>query len=225
MRNTILLLSLISLSLGMRAGLPEKTAPGDATKKIDAVNNNDAAKSDSKRWKKGFIVTLKGDTISGKIKTLDFLDVYYDYQHMVSFRDEKGMVVSQYMPKDLKSFSFYDDQTSMITLQAVSSPDGDGLVFLRLYYNGPCKVYGLTVTDVKSASGNEDVVSPSLIPKEKKYLQIGGSQFFPIKRAGFRKNMKEVFSSCPRIVAGLDSKEYTYEKWQTLVRDYNQQYK
>jgi hypothetical protein len=178
--------------------------------------------TDPKRWKNGFIVTLMGDTIAGKIKTTDFLDVYYDYQHQLAFKSSKG--IAQYSPDQLKSFSYYEEKDSAVTLQSVSSPDGDGRVFLRLYYTGACKVYGFIVTEIKGASlGPEQggLLRGSLFPTERKYIQIGGSQFFQFKRIGFKKNMKEIFVSCPHILSGLDEKKYTYENWPELVRDYN----
>ena len=217
MRNTILLLILVTLSLGLHAEGPAKTISrsSDATKRTDVVKN-----LDSKRWKRGFIVTLKGDTLQGKIKGLDFFDVYYDYQSLVSFQDAKG--VSQYRPEDIRSFSFFDDKNSTVTLQAVSSPDGTGLAFLRLYYSGVCKVYGITKIEVSAVPGSRDEpAQPSFIRNERKFLQVSNSQFYPLKRAGFKKNMREVFAAYPRIVAGLDSKQYTYDKWEDLVKDYN----
>jgi hypothetical protein len=206
-------LCLISVGIGAHAARPK-----DATKNNEPVKTND-----SKRWKKGFIVTLKGDTVEGKIKTMDFLDVYYDYQKVVTFKDIKG--ISQYTPVELNSFSYYDEaNNNPVTLQAVSSPEGGGKAFLKTYATGACKVYGMSIKEMKgnvTASGQEN---SSLITREKKYIQVRNSQFFPLKRAGFRKNMKEVFASCPKIVAGLNSKTYTYKKWQALVRDYNQEY-
>jgi len=215
MRNTLILLSLITLSIGLRAELPR---PIDATKATAVATKT----PDSKRWKDGYIVTLKGDTIQGKIKVLDFLDANYDYQKTVAFKDSKG-VLQQYSPIDLKSFSFSEGpNNSMATLQSVSRPDGTGRAFLRIYYSGQCKVYGVTIKDVNNAVEVPDQ-QYSMVTKEKKYIQVQNSQFFPIQRAGFKKNMKEVFASNPRILNGLNSGEYTYKTWQVLVMDYNKQ--
>jgi hypothetical protein len=203
---------LLSISLGIEAQF-SFLGPGPSEDRQDGNH---------RRWKRGFIVTLKGDTIDGKIKTPDFLDVYYDYQRTVSFKDQK--TTTEYSPNELKSFSYYEVRDSLVTLQAVSSPEGDGRVFLKLYFNGPCKVYGLTITEVKggmSGAPGERMMNGSLVPTEKKYIQIKSSQFFPLRRFGFKRNMKEVFATCPRIVSGLDSKAYTYDNWQALVRDYN----
>jgi hypothetical protein len=205
MRTLTLILSLICFSLAVHAGHP----------------NEEAKNLDSKRWKSGFIVTLKGDTINGKIKINDFLDGYYDFQRLVSFIDGKG--TSQYTPNDLSSFSFNENQ-SMVTMQSVSSPEGDGHVFLRLYYSGGCKVYGFVITEIKGSNAvpaGGGLIRSSLIPTEKKYIQVGGSQFYQLKRVGFKKCMQEAFASCPRILSGLDSKAYSYDNLQALVSDYN----
>jgi hypothetical protein len=206
MRSAILFLSLLSLGLIIKASSP----------------NDEAKDTDPKRWKNGFVVTLKGDTISGRIKATDFLDVYYDYQRMVAFKDNNG--VNQYSPNELSSFSYSDDQNGLVTLQSVSSPDGDGHVFLKVYYTGECKVYGLTVNEVKGNLGQDagyGQVHSSLFPSEKKYIQLKRGQFYQLKRIGFKKTMKEVFATCPHVLAGLESKQYTYDNWQDMVRAYN----
>ena len=191
---------------------------------IQAVLPNDESKgADVKRWRRGFVVTPHGDTIEGKIKVPDFLDVYYDYQRAVSFRDAKGTV--DYTPTELLSFSYYEGKDSVITLQSVSSPEGDGHVFLKIYYSGDCKVYGFMVTEIKGASGvaggQDGLIRSSLIPNEKKYIQIKGSQFYQMRRIGFKRSMIDVFAACPHIVANLEMKVYTYDNWPSMIKEYN----
>lgn len=205
MRTLTLILSLICFSQAALAGHP----------------NEEAKNTDSKRWKNGFVVTSNGDTLRGKIKVNDYLDTYYDYQRLMSFRDSRG--TTQYTPNDLSSFSYSDNQNN-VTMQSVSSPEGDGHVFLRLYYSGTCKVYGFVITEIKGSHGmstGDGIVHSSLIPTEKKYMQIGGSQFYQFKRGNFKRCMQEAFASCPHILSGLDSKAYTYDNIQALVSDYN----
>jgi hypothetical protein len=141
---------------------------------------------------------------------------------VVAFRDQKG--IAQYTPNELRSFSFYDEANAATTLRAVSNPDGSGRAFLKEYMAGTCKVYGMTVKDARGGSYNAGDVSSSFVTTEKKYIQIKNSQFFPLKRSGFRKHMKEVFADCPSIVAGLNSGQYTFHKWQALVKAYNTEY-
>lgn len=205
MRTLTLILTLISFSLAVHAGHP----------------NEEAKNTDSKRWKNGFIVTTTGDTLHGKVKINDYMDTYYDFQRLVSFRDGRG--TTQYTPNDLSSFSYSDNQ-STATMQSVSSPEGDGRVFLKLYYSGSCKVYGFVISDINGANGakaGDGVVRSSLIPTEKKYMQVGGSQFYQFKRGNFKKCMQDAFAFCPRILSGLDAKRYTYDTVQALVDDYN----
>jgi hypothetical protein len=88
-----------------------------------------------------------------------------------------------------------------------------------------CRVYGITISEAQDVQNNmgyaQRAVRLSLIPTEKKYIQINGSQFYPLKKMGFKKNMKEIFSSCQPIVDGLETKRYTFDNWQTLIADYN----
>lgn len=207
MRNSILFSILIVIGLCSFAALP----------------NDESNSADAKRWRRGYIVTPKGDTMEGKIKIPDFLDVYYDYQRTVSFRDSKGTI--EYSPTELSSFSYYEGKDSLITLQSVSSPEGDGHVFLKLYYSGDCKVYGYTITELKGAGGNigtsDSPMRSSLIPNEKKYIQIKGSQFYQMRRIGFKRSMIEVFAGCPHIVANLEMKVYTYDNWPSMIKEYN----
>ena len=181
--------------------------------------------TDQKRWRTGFVVTARGDTVRGMIKVPHFLDVNYDYQRSLTFRDRRG-AFSQYGPYDLASFSYHDDRDTgrpLVTMQSVSSPQGDGLVFMRLYLSGVCRVYGYTETEQKGGSfgPGTDLTRSSLLPSEKKYIQIRGSQFYHLRGVGFKKNMKEFFSECPLIQQRLDDKTYTYDNWQTMVKDYN----
>ena len=202
MRSPLFIVCFLCLSLCSHAG----PGPNDEEKNID-----------SKRWKKGFIVTLTGDTVQGKIKTLDFLDVYYDYQSQLSFQDNKGII--QYTPYELISFTFYETRDSLVTMQSVSSPDGDGHLFLRLYYTGSCKVYGFVISEIKVGNmgpgQGEGQIHSSLFHSERKYIQLAGSQFFSLRRIGFKKSMKEIFASCPNIVSRLESKQYTYDSTNT----------
>jgi hypothetical protein len=210
MRITVLFSFLLFLSLSIRAG-----TPGD-----------EPENSTPKRWKKGFVVTLRGDTIKGKIKTPEFLDVYYDFHRLVDFR--KGKDSAQYSPDQLSSFSYYQTKDSLITLQSVSSPDGDGRIFMQLYCSGDCKVYGLTLTEVRNKAGEsagDKQMHSSLLPTEKKYIQLRGGEFIQLKRFGFKKSMKEAFESCPYILSGLESNKYSYDKWPEMVSDYNQKCK
>ncbi|MFK5151130.1 hypothetical protein ACI4CU_27640, partial [Klebsiella pneumoniae] len=89
---------------------------------------------------------------------------------------------------------------AMITMQSVSSPNGDGLVFLRLYCSGYCKVYGFTQTEIRTGSTfgpGSEMTRSSLLPTERKYIQLGGSQFFMLRGIKFKQTMKEFFAQYP----------------------------
>ncbi len=178
---------------------------------------------DPKRWKKGFVVTFGGDTIRGRVKINDYLDVNYDCQRTLEFKDSTGLT-KYYFPESITSFFYYegmDSTTQPGMYESVSNPWGQGRVFLRAYCYGSCKVYGQAITELKGDIDRPGVTHAPLIPTEKKYIQLRGSQFYPLTRSGFKKTMREIFSDCPLIISRLDSKIYNYGNWQTLVNDYN----
>jgi len=205
MRTLTLIITLICLTHGLKAAHP----------------NTDSKSSDTKRWRAGFVVTLNGDTMRGMVKINDYLDKHYDFQRLVAFSANGAN--TQYDPTQLQSFSYADNQNT-VTMQSVSSPEGDGHVFLHLYYSGSCKVYGFMITEIKGANNNpagDGIVHSSLFPTEKKYLQVGGSQFYQLKRVNFKKCIQEAFAGCPRIQARISDKAYSYDNLQALVDDYN----
>ncbi len=189
------------------------------------AQSNSTNPDEAKRWKPGYIVTLHDDTVQGKIRALQFMDPYYDYQRKVSF--EHDGVISEYLPVDIKGFSFDDlaeKNREIITLESVSDPrEGGGHIFSRIYCTGACKVYGYTITLSRESESmmSSGKAAPSLMAIEKKYLQLGRSEFYPLRMIGFKKSMKEIFVMCPKIIAKLENKEYTYDNWQAMVKDYN----
>src|SRR5579871_2209475 len=161
MRISVLFLSILFLTLNAKAG-----------------------DDDPKRWKKGFVITYSGDTIRGKVKINDYLDINYDCQHILDFKDSKGIIV-HYYPESLTSFFYYegkDSTTQPGMYESVSNPWGQGRVFLRAYCYGTCKVYGLAITELKGDNDRSNVMHAPLIPTEKKYIQLRGSQFYPLTR-------------------------------------------
>jgi hypothetical protein len=200
MRISALFLALLFLSLNLKAG-----------------------DDDPKRWKKGLVITFGGDTIRGRVKINDYLDINYDCQHTLAFKDSTG-VTKYYFPESITSFFYYEGQDISSPLgmyESVSNPWGDGRVFLRAYCSGTCRVYGQTITELKGDRDRGDVMHAPLIPVEKKYIQVRGGNFVLLKRTGFKEAMKEIFAECPLIISRLESKAYTYGNWQEMVNDYN----
>ena len=182
-----------------------------------------AGDDDPKRWKKGFVITFNGDTIWGRVKINDYLDVNYDCQRKLEFKDQHNRLV-YYFPEAIRTFCYFDGQDTASEAgryESVSDPSREGRVFLRAYCSGTCHVYGQTITELKGDRDRGDVMHAPLIPTEKKYIQIRGGNFIPFKRAGFKETMKEIFADCPTIISRLDSKAYTYVNWQAMVFDYN----
>lgn len=168
-----------------------------------------------KKWKRGFVVTTKGDTITGRIKN-EIIPPFYDMQAEFSFDNENG-VTKHYIPDSLRSFTYYDEQPAKIdtaTYVGVNLDDPTiGHAFFRLYLDAPCRIYGYKTLVATGMSSTRLV--------EYKYIRIGKGSFYPISRLGFKKNMKELFSGCPKIIDKIESETITIDNWEWMAQDYN----
>lgn len=223
MRFTILLFGLISLSLSTYG----QSDSADTRSGIDSSHH--------KKWKYGFVIKLNGDTIKGKVKLPGiFGRENWDSWNKVSFED-KGGITTVYASKDIKSFTYYKDLGEIpdtITMISVDPPEQPGVkdkIFCKLYLDGPCKVFGYHITTGSPVSfgvssgpfvvGGFNYAGYDM--NERIYIQTRGSDAFQMKRIGFKKTMKEFFTNCPVIISKLNSKTYTYDNWEEMVKDYN----
>ena len=188
-------------------------------------------KENHKRWKQGFVVSLRGDTTCGKIRVTNMMNAFfYDFQDEVSFDDAKG-VTFKYTPDELKSFSYYTDDEAGIdttTLVSIINPkDPQSRAFCKIYIDGPCKKYGYYITNVSGgapmmgAGGMMMGGGPSASRRELFYVQIGKSDLIQVKLIGFKKTMRKVFSDCPLILAKLESGAIDFYNWEAAVYAYN----
>ena len=171
--------------------------------------------SHHKKWKRGFVVTVKGDTIYGKLRdkiSPPFMDMQYD----LAFDGPDGLT-RHYTPDSINSFTLYrnkEEQTDTVTYVAIEVKDDQiGHALLRLYADGPCKIYGYT-TIVATGMTSFTIV-------EYKYIRIEKGLMVRPMRIRFKKDMKELFSMCPLIVSKLESGDYQFNNWPQMVSDYN----
>lgn len=204
MRISILLFCLLCTALHIHAQDDKK------------INEDDVQ---HKKWKPGFIVTLGGDTVKGRIKLTNYFNApFYDFQYKVFFENEHG-ITTHFIPDSLRSFSYEEEKDGKPYLQSYVSVEFfddtiNSRVFLKLYKDGLCKVYGLTTTAWNPINGG-------YLRIEHKYIEIGSSGFFDLRLIGFKKEMKKLFAKCPVILSRLDSKVYTFDNWETMLNDYS----
>lgn len=202
MRNSILFFGLLCLNLHIQA-------------QSDKNTKNPKGNTHHKKWVQCFLVTVKGDTIHGKIRDM-ISPPFYDIQYNLPFDGPDGMT-RNYTPDSLSSFTVFRNKKGEVdTATYVAMEIKDDLIghaFLRLYVDGPCKIYGYT-TVVASGMTSFNIV-------EYKYIRVGRGLMVPPKRFKFKKDMKEVFVECPLIISNLDSGDYTFDNWQDMVKDYN----
>ncbi len=200
MRTSILLFSLLCIGLHIQA----------------QNGKSKADDNDPKIWKQGFIVTKKVDTIAGKVRVpLIINSSFSHFRYKISF-ESGNSITTQYTVNDLTAFSYYKDSDKRIdtfTYRTVCLPeeiDDLGLFFCKLEADGACKIYSYITYTGYGGSAQEKIC-----------IQRGDSHIIPVQLIRFKKNMKELFEDCPLLVSKLDSRAYTYDNWEEMVRDYN----
>ncbi len=168
-----------------------------------------------KKWKPGFVVTVNGDTITGKMRD-NISPPLYDMQYELAF-DDQNSITKHFTPDSLSSFTLYrnhHDQIDTATYVTMNIDDTEiGHAFLRLCINGPCKVYGYTTVVPTGLSSFSTV--------ELKYIRVENGILESPRRIRFKKDMEALFSMCPIIISKLESEDYTFSNWGDMVRDYN----
>ena len=163
-----------------------------------------------KNWKQGFVVTIKGDTLKGKIneKTSAAND---DVQGLLAFDNGNG-ITQKYTAEDIKSYTYYlgrDSKTDTLTFVSVNMTENAlRPTFLLLLIDGPCAVYGYFRWTRYGMALD-------------KYVRLGKSALVCPDRIKFKKNMMDLFLGCPAIMGDIDAGKYTYSNWTDMVKAYN----
>jgi hypothetical protein len=163
-----------------------------------------------KNWKQGHVVTMKGDTLKGKIneKTSAAND---DVQGLLAFDNGDG-ITQKYTSEDLKSYTYYLQRDSKIdTLTFVSVNMTENALrptFLLLLIDGPCTVYGYFRWTRYGMALD-------------KYVRLEKSTLICPDRIKFKKNMMDLFLGCPVIMGDIDAGKYTYSNWTDMAKAYN----
>jgi hypothetical protein len=182
-------------------------------------------------WKHGYLIFLKGDTVSGKLRIEHTL--FYDHYQGVQFCDTGGHIVL-YKPRELRGYYYTDmgmkKENVFVSLENTiytANPEvAKKKYFFRLEQDGRCKIYtyygynsdGIVAVALLGALG---AVAATLDMEEGYCIQSGGSDVWVIDKPHFKRDMSEFFNLCPFIVSKIKAKEYTYKNWRSLVEDYN----
>ena len=190
------------------------------------------------QWRYGYIINSKNDTVYGNLKIgRKFLG--YDFQKKLQFKYQSG-ADSLFTPNHIFGFGFFDtisskvvNTNSYIALENTMAQVDTNIVRNRRYFfhvvnNGKCKIFGFT--GIYNTNGMFAVLGGAVggiivtaIDNDEGYcIQRNGSDLYPIKKDGFKKDMVEFFWNCPFMLQKIKTKKYTVENWEDMVNDFNE---
>lgn len=159
-------------------------------------------------YQKGYLITIKGDTLKGEVKTNPKSEVeqYYKVYFKVSDLDKKT-----YKPDKVVEYKCGNDIF-------FSKKVGLESVFMKQLCKGKINLYQLLYEDQSPSN--------DIIVRSDYYMQTAADTIEPIKiKTGtkFRKQLAETMSDHKELAKDLDGKKYEYENMVEIFKTYNSQ--
>ena len=167
-----------------------------------------AQSTSSVSYVKGYVITLKGDTVKGEIKINQKKEV--EPYSKVSVKTQTGEVKT-FKPEKTKLY-VADNVTY------VSKAFSGEAFFFKVLSKGAITLYELHFEEASVSNANE-----ALIKAEFFMEKSDGGEIVKIKSGKFKKQVGEVMQDNEAIVEGINEKKYTYDNIQELFEDYNKQ--
>ncbi|GAB4312976.1 MAG: hypothetical protein Kow00127_03750 [Bacteroidales bacterium] len=186
------------------------------------------AHSASVKWADGYVVTLSGDTLYGKIKI--WVDageelLYARMQDRIHFRELGSRKRFSFLPAEIKLFYFYYN-FSTPTFESVPFYK-EGALFLELVDNrGALRMYRYYPEGEKSLASAYELAeyvydAPGFGERYFFYLINESDEVCLIGKHTPRQKMVRYFGSCPAVARKIDNREYGYTDIYRIVREYN----
>ena len=159
---------------------------------------------------KGYVITLKGDTVRGDIKINPKKEA--EPYVKVSVKNEKG---------EAKSFKAEKAKLYVAeNITYVAKKFNDETFFFKVISTGAITLYELHYEEFSVANANEAVVKTDYFMEKS-----DGGELVKIKSGKFRKQVSDVMQDNEVIVQDINEKKYTYDNLQELFEEYNKQAK
>jgi hypothetical protein len=172
-----------------------------------------------KSFSEGYIVTLKNDTIKGKVK--DYYPARFSFApKKISFIDSSG-IEKVYMPKDLSGYSKAD------MANYLSVDVGNGKNFVKVEIDGfitllSIKGRGTSTMFVPGGTGGMHPVSGGTYETETFYLyKKQDSAFLEVTKMGFKEWVANFVADYTKLKEMILNKELRYEDIEIIVKMYN----
>lgn len=159
-------------------------------------------------FEKGYIITLKGDTIRGEIKRNPKKDVelYTKIMFKISENEKKTYNATKIKEYNIKEQLFIAKQI-----------DNEN-VFVRRVAVGAINLYEYEYED-QGPSGDAAINTDYYVQK------MGKEEWIKLKENKFRKQLAELMSDNKEIVAELEDKKIALDKILEIIEKYNSWYK
>lgn len=172
-----------------------------------------------KSFSDGYIVTLKNDTIKGKIK--DYFPTRFSFApKKLAFIDSSG-VEKVYMPKDLSGYS----KAGLANYLSVDL--GNGKNFIKIEIDGfisllSIKGKGTSTMFVPNGAGGTSMVSGGSYETETFYLyKKQDSTFLEVSKMGFKEWVANFLADYTKLKDMILNKELRYDDIEIIVKMYN----
>lgn len=141
-----------------------------------------------------YVVTSKGDTITGQVKPLVFGP---DKKVQITGDDKKKV---SYPMFQVKSYRFKNE-----IYQPVKGPDG--YTFMKLIHEGYVSLYAYQL--------------PNQVTFDGSFLLRRDGKGIDVPNLGFKKYMKNFMEDCPSTVEKLENGDYSKRDLQKIIDEYN----
>jgi len=185
-------------------------------------------------WNHCFIVTVKGDTIRGRIKsTADFTasgTIFTGDFVVLAYPDEREEKIDPSIMKELYIPEERPEYHKYISILRDSTYINANKELFRVIVDGKCK---LVFDDVTSSSlpvvdqSGMVVGAPSSSDGDRYYIYyknilmpVRTEALFAISTA-FRKKSREIFYECPALVEKIEDKSYRSADLREIVKEFN----
>ncbi|WP_317899198.1 hypothetical protein [Aurantibacillus circumpalustris] len=154
---------------------------------------------------KGYLVTLKGDTLRGEVKINPKKEI--DNYNKVTFKDETGLQ-KIYKPNKTLAYGFNNEK-----FVSMDSQD-DEKKFYKIICTGVISFYKL---------GFETIRMNAVTFEEEYYVsKEGDKELTVIKESKFKKQLNELMSDNLEFVEAYgDEKKFDFEKALEIITNYN----
>ena len=168
---------------------------------------------------RGYIVTLSGDHLTGRIGDVidgngtSFVMFINDFGTPYMIRAE---LISGFAYKENKDMLEYETQF-----------DSRKWLFMKVIVRGPgINLYKSPGYKISNKSGGSiNVINNRNFQPGRYYIVRGDRNPIPVKRWGFRRNMRQILKDrAPEVASKIGEKGYRFKNLEKIIKEYNREY-